>query len=428
MTNNIRPLRRQPLPSSVTVTDFYAYLPSHRFLFVPTRQLWPGASINVALGQINSVSAAAWLDANRPVHQISWSPGEPELIRDRLVAEGGWIDKGGVSCFNLYRPPAVREGDPRNARLWLDHVAKVYPDDAGHIVNCFAHRAQFPHVKLNHALVLGGAPRVGKDTLIAPLRHAVGPWNCQEIAPSDLTGRFNGYRKTVVLRISEARDLGEVNRFAFYEAMKVLAAAPPEALRVDEKHLAEYYIPNLVWPLITTNYKTDALYLPPDDRRHYVAWSPAKEVDFDDGYWDRIWRYYDDGGLDDCAAYLRGLDISEFNPKAPPPKTTAFYAIVNAQRGVEEPELDDLLDALGRPTAVTLDRLILRAEGSDLWDWLTDRKNRRLFSHRLANCGYERLDNDGATDGLFKIHGKRQVVYVKMAAPARDRWQAARDL
>lgn len=428
MTNNVRPLRRQPLPTTVTVNDFYAYLPTHRFLFVPTRQLWPSASINVALGRINNTNAAAWLDANRPIHQISWAPGEPELVRDRLVADNGWIEKAGVACFNLYRPPVVKPGNPDNAKPWLDHIAKVYPDDYEHIIRCFAHRVQFPQDKLNHALVLGGPPRVGKDTLIAPLRHAVGVWNCQEIAPSDLTGRFNGYRKAVVLRISEARDLGEVNRFAFYEAMKVLAAAPPEALRVDEKHLAEYYVVNVVWPLITTNYRTDALYLPPDDRRHYVAWSPVQEADFEDGYWNRIWRYYDQGGLNDCAAYLRTLDISEFDPKAPPPKTPAFYAIVNAQRGVEEPELQDLLDALGRPVAATLDTLIRRAAGTDLHPWLIDRKNRRLIGHRLERCGYERLDNDTANDGLWKIGGKRQVVYVNMLAPPGDRWRAARDL
>ena len=40
------------------------------------------------------------------------------------------------------------------------------------------------------------------------------------------------------------------------------------------------------------------------------------------------------------------------------PKTPAFHAIVNAQRGVEEPELEDLLDSMGRPIAVTLETLI----------------------------------------------------------------------
>ena len=35
-----------------------------------------------------------------------------------------------------------------------------------------------------------------------------------------LLGRFNGFVKSVILRVSEARDLGDVNRYAFYDHMK----------------------------------------------------------------------------------------------------------------------------------------------------------------------------------------------------------------
>jgi hypothetical protein len=40
-----------------------------------------------------------------------------------------------------------------------------------------------------------------------------------------MLGRFNGDLKSVILRISEARDLGDVNRFAFYDHMKAYTAA-----------------------------------------------------------------------------------------------------------------------------------------------------------------------------------------------------------
>jgi hypothetical protein len=50
------------------------------------------------------------------------------------------------------------------------------------------------------------------------------------------------------------------------------------------------------------------------------------------------------------AAYLASLDISGFNPKAPPPKTPAFWAIV-ANRAPEDAELADVLDGLGNPNA-----------------------------------------------------------------------------
>jgi len=54
-----------------------------------------------------------------------------------------------------------------------------------------------------------------------------------------MLGRFNGFVCSVILRVSEARDLGDVNRFAFYEHMKPYLAAPPDVLRCDEKNLRE---------------------------------------------------------------------------------------------------------------------------------------------------------------------------------------------
>jgi hypothetical protein len=63
-----------------------------------------------------------------------------------------------------------------------------------------------------------------------------------------------------VLRVSEAKDLGEVDRFTFYDRMKTLAAAPPDALQVDEKNLREYYVPNVTAPIITSNYRLDGIY------------------------------------------------------------------------------------------------------------------------------------------------------------------------
>ena len=60
---------------------------------------------------------------------------------------------------------------------------------------------------------------------------------------------------------------------------------------------------------------------PADDRRHYVAWSDFTKEDFSPEYWNRIWRWYHTGGFAHVAAYLAELDISSFDPKAPPPQT-----------------------------------------------------------------------------------------------------------
>ena len=72
-----------------------------------------------------------------------------------------------------------------------------------------------------------------------------------------MLGNFNGFVKSVVLRINEARDLGDTDRFAFYDHMKGYTAAPPDVLRVNEKHLREYSSLNCCGVIITTNHKTD---------------------------------------------------------------------------------------------------------------------------------------------------------------------------
>ncbi len=182
------------------------------------------------------------------------------IIPNRLVAEGGWIERAGVSCFNLYRPPTIKPGDAAQAGPWLDHVKKVYPDDAPHIVKWLAHRVQHAETKLNHALVLGGKQGIGKDTIVEPVKRAIGPWNFSEISPQQTVGRFNGFLKSVILRINEARDLGESDRFKFYDHMKAVTAAPPDVLRVDEKNLREHSVLNCCGVIITTNEKTNGIY------------------------------------------------------------------------------------------------------------------------------------------------------------------------
>ncbi len=289
---------------------------------------------------------------------------------------------------------------------------------------------QRPQDKINHAIVLGGIPGIGKDTILEPVKTAVGPWNFAEIAPSHLIGRFNGWVKSVIVRVSEARDLGDMNRYEFYEHIKVYAAAPPDVLRVDEKNLREHSVFNVCGLIITTNHETDGIYLPPDDRRHFVTWSSMTPADFPEGYWNQIYAWYASGGTAHVAAYLASYDLSRFDAKAPPLKTDTFWAIVDANRTSEDAELADVIEACGNPPAVTLQLLIdeCPADLSSLAVWLEDRKNSRLIPHRLKTAEYVPFRNEGAKDGLWKIDGKRKVVYVRTELSVPERQAAAEGL
>jgi hypothetical protein len=300
-----------PGKRNMTPDDFYAYMPQHLYIYVPTRELWPASSVNSQFVDFKysgeKISAGEWLDRNRYVEQMTWAPGREMIIQDHLISDGGWIHRPGSTCFNQYRPPTIIEGDPQKAKMWLDHVQLLYASNTAHIVNWLAHRVQRPYEKINHALVLGGFQGIGKDTLLEPVKLAVGPWNFHEVSPTNLLGQFNSYVKSVILRINEAHDLGEMNRNSFYEHLKIYTAAPPDVLRCNEKNIRDYSVLNVCGVIITTNHKTNGIYLPSDDRRHFVAWSDQTKERFTQDYWKELYEWYEKGGIGHVTAYLRTI-------------------------------------------------------------------------------------------------------------------------
>jgi hypothetical protein len=420
--------------AAVGLHDFVAFMPGHSYIYKLTGDHWPVASVNASIEPVKedgkTIKASEWLDKYSAVEQMTWMPGEPQIIKNRLIVEGGMFTNLGSSVFNLYIPPQAlpkpaKPTTEADVAPWLNHIKRIYPTDAAHIVRYFAFKVQHPGTKINHSLVLAGSPGIGKDTILEALKEAVGRWNFVEVGPTQIVQRFNGFVRAVILRINEARDL-EGDRFKFYEKCKLYMASPPDVLRVDEKNIKEYYVPNVMGVIITTNHAIMGLYLPPDDRRHYVAASRHTKEDFSPDYWNEFWRWYYDGGLEAVARYLAELDLSDFDPKAPPPQTDAFLNIVNASITPEDADMADALDKLQRPEVVTIHQ-IRQVSDASFTEWLNERRNARLASHRLETCSYQRLNNRDAKDGLWKIAGKRQAIFMRADLSFNEAMSAARN-
>ena len=288
-------------PDGDNLGDFFAFAPQHTFIELVSRKPWPAISIDNRLpmqalvdedGQLVRAAPvigkngkpkgdpdgdpvllkpSVWLDQNRSINGITWAPGMPLVVFDKVIVESiGWIDAPGKATFNTYRAPMPGKGDPRKAGPWLKLVRKVYGRHARRIVQWFAYRVQRPDVKINHGLVFGGVPGIGKDTIIEGVREAIGGWNIRDASPLDMFEKYNAYAKAVLLRINESRDTGEQSQHALYNKMKTYLAAPPPTLTVNEKYIAHDDIPNVCGGIITTNYKETGLFLPPDDRRNYM--------------------------------------------------------------------------------------------------------------------------------------------------------------
>ncbi|QND55661.1 primase-helicase family protein [Mesorhizobium huakuii] len=426
----------------MTVDEFVAYLPTQAFIHLPTMEPWivaaridaqvPPIAVDDGEGGTQNQSASKWMERHRGVQSITWMPGEPELIKDVMITADGPIRKKGSMTLNRYRAPTIayEQGD---VTPWLDLLDRAYPDDANHILACLAHRVQRPGDKINHALVLGGEQGIGKDTILEPVVSAIGVGNFAEIAPDELMSPWTHFARSVILRINEVHDLGETNRFTFYDRSKRYCVAPPSTLKVNEKHLRQYYVQNVCFPIMTTNHMTDGMYLPANDRRHYVAWSKLKTVDIPAGYFKRLYSWYENGGDAIVADYLANLDLDAmgFDPKAAPVKTEAFWAIVGASAVPEDAEMADALTAVENPAAVTLSMLSKAAHDARNYEfgrWLQDRGNSRRVPHRLESCGYTATRNHGATNGLWTVNGKKQVIYTRSELTPQQRQKAAENL
>ena len=129
--------------SGVQLKDFVAYMQSHDYVYLPAGDFWPAARVDARLpwmqllnakdqpvldkktGLPKMIKPSAWLAKNAPVEQMTWAPGLPQLIRDRLVSDGGWVERAGVTVLNLYRPPRPLHGDPAKA----ESVDRACPAD-----------------------------------------------------------------------------------------------------------------------------------------------------------------------------------------------------------------------------------------------------------------------------------------------------------
>src|SRR6478672_7219275 len=136
----------------IGLKDFYAVPESHQFTYMPTRAQWPQASVDSILppvkmpykhnGKYVKLKPSVWLQRYRRVEQITWAPGLPEIIEDRLITDGGWRERPGAHALNLYLPPTLVHGDAVLATPWIEQLRRLYPEDAEDIANWCAHRVQ----------------------------------------------------------------------------------------------------------------------------------------------------------------------------------------------------------------------------------------------------------------------------------------------
>ncbi|MBV9754629.1 MAG: hypothetical protein JO188_19070 [Hyphomicrobiales bacterium] len=425
-----------------------------KYLFVAGNQvaeLWPAKSVNTRIGKVPAINmedvaaydangriaqipASDWLDQNLRVAKLAWAPGEPFDIRDRIPSAQGWIHQRGYHALNLYRAPVHKPGDGNLCGLWLDHIKWLWPDCWRDVVRFQAHRIQRPGEKINWALVEIGGQGIGKDLTLVPLREGVGGEpNFASIGPKHLFERFNPWMRSIVLLVSETNSAGREDKHQVYNKLQTIITVPPTQVLIDDKHIRQHFSMNVSGVIITSN-DASSLHIPPDDRRMFIAHSPRKRTELPADYFRKLVHWYrHENGIWHVVDYLMKFDLSGFDPMAPPAQTRAFNDIVSSEFTAPfMPELLDALEKLGNPKCVTIAELaaapMLAQKSGGSFDMgaaalseflqgtgpgRVPHATRAQIPHRMHTAGYVRWANAGAKDGLWKVSGRRQVVYVR---------------
>lgn len=405
--------------------QYLAFLPSNTFYHRVTGQFYPAASVDNVIppivlgvttgGMDKPIKATKYIARTQPIHQATWFPGAPEIIENCVYRDGVLSQQPGNRVLNTYRAPPPPQPVGNDVSAWVNHLNFVYPAHAETVLDWMAHVAQKPDNKVNWALVWGGSQGIGKDSMLAPLARAVGEWNWRETTPETiLTSQFNEYLVSRVLRINEAKDTGGESRFHFYDKTKTIIAAPPTVHSINAKGQRPMQVPNLNAVVITTNYRTGGLYLPADDRRHYVMFSDVTRAAFSDDYWAAYWAWMSAGGLENCYAFLMARDLSRFNPKSPPKQTPEFWEMVEGGHSSEISDLRDVIESMSGKD-FTIDELAAKSfmdfNNHNLKEWLSDKKNGTRVNRSLEDIGCVKNRNSARKDGRWVINGRPRTVF-----------------
>lgn len=286
------------------------------------------------------IEASVCFDENRDAKGAMALTGITYAAGDGVV-----VRRDGVEFGNRWRDarPVPVPGD---ASAWLAHVERMVPnrDEREHLLNVLAFKVQNPAVKINHAVLIGGLPGSGKDTMLAPFFWAIGgpsKQNCSLVRNEDLASQWGYALECEVMEIAELRQSEARDRRALENALKPIIAAPPEYLQINRKGLHPYMAPNRVLVVAFSNERA-AISIPSNDRRWFCLWSEAGRLPEAEAR--RLWDWYKHkGGFAAVASWLHSRDVASFNPGAAPPMTEAKAIMIDHGRSTAESYLVELI-------------------------------------------------------------------------------------
>jgi Family of unknown function (DUF5906)/Primase C terminal 2 (PriCT-2) len=265
------------------------------------------------------------------VEGVTYYPGRPRLFRDAA----------GLDVYNEWTPPSFtrRAVLKLDIQLWLDHLLYVLkaPNEVELFLRWCAFLVQYPDDKPNWAWLIMSLAGVGKDTMIEPMRVALGRDNVQPFDFTKLSGAHNYFVKCKLLIASEIAQHDNTREArANFDHFKVFTTRPPETITINPKGLPPYQIPNRCGVVLFSNEPNPVAFDRSDRRLHVLSCLDVQPRSA--AYYQTLHDWLDNqNGATLIANYLEQLPLTQadiYELKGPAPMTPEKQALITLNSGV----------------------------------------------------------------------------------------------
>ncbi len=259
-------------------------------------------------------------------------------LRFDPMRPAGVYTHDGERWLNTYVDPAIEpvSGDATPFTEFVEHLIPN-PVEREHLLKMIAWTVRNPGKKLGHALLLRTERQgVGKSMLIAIWRELLGMKNTRLTTTEEITGNFQSFIEGNLLVLVE--ELNVAFGMQGYNRIKNLITG--ETAEVNEKFVSSRERPNHASFVFLTNL-SEPILIEDSDRRFFFIDSLAtpREPEFYTKFanW---WRE----SLGIIRNFIDSVDLTEFNPFAPPPETQAKRNLQLASRSPLEQEIAEAME------------------------------------------------------------------------------------
>lgn len=258
-------------------------------------------------------------------------------------------DKLGRKGLNTYIPIKTTgvEGD---VSLFLDHVNRILPnpEDQKIWLDYLAHCVKYPGHKIPWAPLLQSAEGVGKSVFFEVMQHALGDMYVYRPKAPELVSsgsKFNAWMRSKLLIVVDEIKIDE--RRELIEILKPMIT--DSRVEVQAKGVDQEMEDNLANWIFFSNYK-DAIPINKNGRRYAIFFSVLQsaadilEAGMNDAYFNRLWGWLEDGGLENVTYWLKNYPIEKGSIPVRAPQTSSHAEALRISRSPMEVVIADCVE------------------------------------------------------------------------------------